>query len=313
MENTWISWVGALLFVAAAALLVVAFVQYLRMVREARAESYTRDRLAVRYSTLGYVLIILLAGAAVAGLLHLFIAGAAVWHVVLAGLLLLVALGVLTLIRAQQRMTAQLRENRAEIIHTFVDAIDSKDRYMRGHSRYVEGIVRLLYDQLPDDMKRRLNLPKLLDAAALHDIGNLGMQDSLLNNTSDRLRPEEWDVIRMHPQTGKTILENTSFREIGDWVLYHHERMDGGGYYRLVVDDIPLESRMIAIADTYAALTSDRAYRRRADHRKAANIMRGESGTQLDQVLLQYFLRIPPEALQAAAKAAGKPVDEETA
>ena len=89
-----------------------------------------------------------------------------------------------------------------------------------------------------------------------------------------------------------------SFDEIKDWILYHHERVDGRGYYRLSADEIPLAARMIAITDTYSAITMQRAYKLPKTHEAAVAAMEEVAGTQLDRELLDIFLSIPKEELQ---------------
>ena len=114
--------------------------------------------------------------------------------------------------------------------------------------------------------------------------------------------PEEWEVIVSHPSVGVKILEPLhSFDEIDDWILYHHERIDGKGYYRLKADQIPLASRMIAIADTYSAIRMRRAYKEPKSHEEAVSLMREAEGKQLDRDLVDIFASIPREEVDACA------------
>jgi HD-GYP domain-containing protein (c-di-GMP phosphodiesterase class II) len=94
------------------------------------------------------------------------------------------------------------------------------------------------------------------------------------------------------------MLDKTCFNEISDWVQYHHERVDGNGYYGLVSEDIPLESKIIAIADAYSALCNDRAYRPRLSHEEAIGLISREAGKHFDRRLTECFLRIDREALE---------------
>ena len=100
--------------------------------------------------------------------------------------------------------------------------------------------------------------------------------------------------MRSHPELGVKIIESLGlFDGITDWVLYHHERIDGKGYYKLKGPDIPLASRIIAIADTYSAITMKRAYEDAKTHEEAVRIIREVAGTQLDPVLVDDFTAIP--------------------
>jgi HD-GYP domain-containing protein (c-di-GMP phosphodiesterase class II) len=189
-----------------------------------------------------------------------------------------------------------LREKALEAIRAFVNTIDMKDYYFKGHSKEVYDIVNLFYDQLID-YHYILNREKLLDAAILHDIGKINISTEVLCKR-DKLSQEEWELIKTHPQRGKEMLDETCFAEISEWVLYHHERVDGNGYYRLLSEHIPLESKIIAIADCYAALCSDRVYRPRLSHYEAAALIHQEVGKQFDRKLVECFFRIDTDALE---------------
>ena len=190
-----------------------------------------------------------------------------------------------------------LRERKIEILKTFVNAVEMKDPYTKGHSQHVYGVVALLYAALDENDKEAINLSKLLDAALLHDCGKISIKDEILNKR-ETLSPDDWLSIRTHPENGKKMLDDTYFHEISDWVLYHHERMDGQGYYKLPGQDIPLESRIIAVADTYSALSTDRAYHRRITYEESVKKLCSISGSQLDPKFVEAFLRIKPEELE---------------
>lgn len=89
-----------------------------------------------------------------------------------------------------------------------------------------------------------------------------------------------------------------TFDEIADWIMYHHERMDGKGYYGVKGEDIPLAARIIAVADTYSAITMRRSYKEPRTHEDAVRIIREVAGTQLDAELVEIFLTIPREELE---------------
>jgi len=123
----------------------------------------------------------------------------------------------------------------------------------------------------------------LARAGLLHDIGKLGIPSELLEKHSP-LDESEWIVMRTHPELGLTLLDRTgqSSREMLA-VLYHHERLDGSGYpYGLKAESIPIEARIVAVADTYDALTSDRPYRQACSQTEARRVLIEEAGSRLD-------------------------------
>lgn len=197
----------------------------------------------------------------------------------------------------QIKMAVLLREKTMEMMRTFVNAIEMKDKYTSGHSQQVYTVVGLFYEQLSETMQRKISRPKLMDAAMLHDIGKISVPDDVLNK-KERLNEEDWQKIKTHPEKGKRILDDTSFRDISDWVYMHHERMDGRGYYKISPEKIPLEARIITIADTYCALCTDRVYRPHRQHDEAIAIMHEVAGSQLDPDLFDRFMRIPKKELQ---------------
>jgi len=157
----------------------------------------------------------------------------------------------------------------------------------------------LLYRYLPKHLKKDLNPVSLEYAALLHDVGKLGVSEAILNKPT-RLDPEEWEVIVSHPSVGVQLLEPLrSFDEIDDWILYHHERIDGKGYYKLKAEQIPLAARILAVADTYSAIRMRRSYKEPKTHEQAIEAMKEVAGKQLDPGLLDIFISIPKEEVDA--------------
>lgn len=195
-------------------------------------------------------------------------------------------------------LTRAVKKSSLEIIQALVGAVEARDPNLNGHSQHVAKLAVLLCQKLPKETLKGLRVSELEYAALLHDIGKLGVPESILDKSSS-LTPEEWDMIREHPRIGKNILAPLqNFREISDWVLYHHERMDGQGYYHLPGDQIPLPSRIIAVADTYSAITMTRSYHSSRDYAQAEKILRESAGTQLDPEITSVFLSIPPEDVE---------------
>ena len=205
------------------------------------------------------------------------------------------------------------KERSIDVAEVLVGVIDARDPYLNGHSRHVQKLTMLFYRYLPKHIRKELNPVSLEYAALLHDVGKLGVPEAILNKPA-KLDPEEWEVVVRHPATGVKILKPLrSFDNIADWILYHHERVDGKGYYRLVGDQIPLPARLIAITDTYSAITMRRAYKLAKTHEEAISAMKEVAGAQLDRELFDIFLTIPKEELQACIPQRvnyGEPVDD---
>lgn len=181
------------------------------------------------------------------------------------------------------------------VVKSLVYAIEAKDIYTRGHSERVNRYAMLVAERLGLDetQKEILNW-----ASILHDIGKIGIPESVLNKPA-RLDDEEFKIIKSHPKKGHCILEpleqlSTSLPGI----LHHHERYDGKGYpHGLKGDEIPLVARIIAVADTFDAITSSRAYRSAKPARKAMAIIEEVAGSQLDPDLVEVFKEIFEEVL----------------
>ncbi|MDR2516869.1 MAG: HD domain-containing protein [Spirochaetaceae bacterium] len=217
------------------------------------------------------------------------------YHAVIALALALAALYTWFSMREQARAAVLLRGKVLEAIRAFVNTIDLKDNLFKGHSKHVYDIVNLFYEEL-EDYHEVLNREKLLDAAILHDIGKINISSGILSK-SEGLTHEEWEILKSHPLRGKEMLDETGFREISDWVLYHHEWVNGNGYYGLASENIPLESKIIAIADSYSALSSERAWRARLSHEETLAVIISGAGKQFDRKLVDCFRRIDRERL----------------
>ena len=204
---------------------------------------------------------------------------------------------VCIIITTLRSMLSAISKKHGEITKTLINAVEAKDRYTRGHSDHVADITKLIYDYLPDKIKHRINFSRLTDAAILHDVGKIGIIDNILNKPG-KLTDEEWDLIKRHPEIGRNIFERTSYRSVAKIIYCHHERIDGKGYYGIPADEIPTEAKIIAVADAYSALCTDRVYRAGKSHDEAVKIISGESGTQFDKSLVDIFCAIPKSKLE---------------
>ena len=158
--------------------------------------------------------------------------------------------------------------------------IKVKDREARAHNLRVARLCVHIGRQLSMSAGE---LRVLARAGLMHDIGKLGIPDSVLGKHS-ALDESEWSLIRTHPEIGLNLLDRAgqSSREVLA-VLYHHERLDGSGYpYGLKAEGIPVEARIVAVADTYDALTSDRPYRKACTEAEARRVLIEEAKTRLD-------------------------------
>ena len=184
----------------------------------------------------------------------------------------------------------ELEKERLASIEILRRTVDAKDTYTRGHSDRVSEYSVLIGKKLKlsDDKLKLLKIGGLF-----HDIGKIGIPDSILLKTS-KLTDDEYNEIKKHPSIGAHILENSSiFKDIIPIVLYHHEKFDGCGYpANLKGEDIPFLARIVAVADTFDAMTSKRSYR----DALALDIVKQEfikfSGTQFDPVVAKVFLEI---------------------
>ena len=177
-----------------------------------------------------------------------------------------------------------------ESIETLRYTVEAKDSYTRGHSDRVSEYSYLIgkYLNLPEDDLKKLKLGGLF-----HDIGKIGIPDSILLKT-ERLTDDEYSEIKNHPAIGAHILSNASmFADIIPIVKHHHERYDGNGYPgKLKGEDIPYLARITAVADTFDAMTSRRAYRDPLPLDVVKSEFEKNSGTQFDPNIVPVFLDI---------------------
>lgn len=164
--------------------------------------------------------------------------------------------------------------------------LEARDSYTHGHSRRVARHAARIATQMKLPAEE---VAKIRTAAAVHDVGKIYTPREILNNPG-RLTDAEFEVVKRHAADGGEMLATVGNPEIAAMVRHHHERMDGSGYPdRLSGEQIPLGARIIAVADTFDALTSNRAYRGANTHRRALRIIAAESGAQLDRDVVDAF------------------------
>jgi len=207
------------------------------------------------------------------------------------------AIFVYTMIMMLKRMSTTISQKTTELIKTLINAVEAKDQYTRGHSVHVANVSEIIYNHLPVLIKNKVSKARLMDAAILHDIGKIGVPDNVLNKPG-KLTPEERHLIEQHPTVAKKILESTSYQSIVEIVYCHHERVDGNGYFKIPADKIPLESKIIAVADTFSALCTDRIYRPKKSYEEAVKIIQDVTGTQLDAEIVKIFCTIPKKEFE---------------
>jgi len=167
-----------------------------------------------------------------------------------------------------------------DIARAFAQVVDAKSPFTHDHSSRVAEIADLVAGDLGLDCERRRWLRR---AALLHDLGKLGVSNSILDKPG-KPTPEEWEAIKTHPTHTEMILSRiAAFADMAEVAANHHERLDGKGYPKgLKATDIAFETRIITVADIYEALTSDRPYRRPMPQAKALAIMAADAGTGID-------------------------------
>ncbi len=178
-------------------------------------------------------------------------------------------------------------------VSSLVAAIDAKDPYTQGHSRRVQVISVAIGKQMG---LNAVQLDELEISALMHDIGKLGVNEALLKKPGV-LTSEERESLELHPVLGAEILRHMPmFQNMLPGMLHHHERWDGSGYpLGLVGKDIPIYGRIVAVADTFDAMTSSRPYQETLTHEEARDLITGWSGIRYDPLVVQAFVDVFPE------------------
>lgn len=174
-------------------------------------------------------------------------------------------------------------------IRAIVEAVDAKDTYTRGHSGRVVKYSLIIGEALNFDKER---LKRLEVSAILHDVGKIGIPDRILGKPG-KLTSDEYNYMKRHPELGSSIIEPIAeLKELIPNILHHHERYDGNGYPKMLRGkEIPLFARIICVADSFDAMTTDRPYRKRKSIKIAMRELIDNSGTQFDTELVSVFIK----------------------
>jgi len=210
---------------------------------------------------------------------------------------------VLDVERYQAQLEREVVERTSDVRRVFLGAVqslaaalDARDGYTHGHSRRVTALAVALARNLglADAAIERIRL-----AGTLHDIGKIGIRESVLNKPTALTR-DEYAHIQTHPVIAQNILESIVWEDETVRVIRaHHERYDGNGYPdRLAADDIPLGARILAVADAFDAMTSKRPYREPMDREQALAVLRHGRGRQWDPLVVEKLERLPPDLWQ---------------
>jgi response regulator RpfG family c-di-GMP phosphodiesterase len=183
----------------------------------------------------------------------------------------------------------ELRDSYMETLTALANAVEARDIYTRGHTERVWYMAEFIAREMGWSEDK---LWEVRMGGILHDIGKIGVPDAILNKP-EALTQEEFEIMKQHPACGAKILEGISFLKPAlPYVLYHHERFDGGGYpYGLGGEDIPIQGRLMAVVDTFDAITSDRPYRRSKGFELAIKEIKDCSGTQFDPEVAKTFVK----------------------
>jgi len=219
-----------------------------------------------------------------------------VWFYIAAGAALLCLAGLLARIYTRRKMRALEKKNHEtmtfvkEITHSFAKVVDMKDKYTNGHSTRVAKYTAMLAKELGYDDD---TVEKYYRIALLHDVGKIGIPPEVLNKPG-KLTDEEFEIIKSHTSQGYEALKEISIMpELAVGAQAHHERPDGKGYpNHLKGDEIPRVAQIIAVADCFDAMYSNRPYRNRMNFEKAVSIIQEVSGTQLTADVVDAFMRL---------------------
>ena len=184
----------------------------------------------------------------------------------------------------------QLEQSFVQTVLALAKAMDARDTYTQDHSQRMTAITDELCRKLGIDEEQN---QKIRLAAALHDIGKIGVPDEILRKPGPLTIPE-WDLMKRHPKIGAGIIAPvTELAHVAPIIIAHHEKFDGSGYpYGLIGDQIPLGARILAVVDAYVAMLDDRVYRKALSQKEAISELVKYSGSQFDPTIVDVFLKL---------------------
>lgn len=196
----------------------------------------------------------------------------------------------------KETLHAEIQKTYRATMEALLAALDTRDTETEGHSERVAAYTMMMAEKLDLTPEELTSIER---GALLHDIGKIGVPDSILYKPGP-LNDQEWEVMKQHPIDGyRMCMKVELLQPAAPIVLHHHERWDGKGYpHGLSGEQIPLGARLFAIADTLDAITSDRPYRKAQSFEKACEEIEQCSGKQFDPTIVEIFLAIPAEQWQ---------------
>lgn len=193
-----------------------------------------------------------------------------------------------------QKLREKERESYVQTVLALAQTVDEKDSYTHGHLEDVAFYGMRVAEELEESSEFNASMDKedLETALQLHDIGKIGVPDAILNKNG-KLTAAEWEIMKQHCEIGSRIVEPIGkLRNVGNIIKHHQEKYDGSGYPDgLKGEEIPLEARIIAVVDSYHAMTSDRPYRKALSQAVAMKELRDNTGTQFDPIVVAAFVR----------------------
>jgi HD-GYP domain-containing protein (c-di-GMP phosphodiesterase class II) len=203
---------------------------------------------------------------------------------------ILIMVPPLILMDQSVRRYYRLQSEAKSTLTVLAQIIDQRDKYTYEHSSRVAKYAKEISEQLNISSNETVVIET---AGLVHDLGKISIEDKIINKDG-KLTDEEYNLIQAHPMTGYRLLENIHpYRKSAQYVLYHHEKFGGGGYpINISGYSIPLGARILAVADSYDAMTSDRSYRKALAQSKAVSELIRGSGTQFDPVVVNAFIEV---------------------
>ncbi|MDI6751935.1 MAG: response regulator [bacterium] len=188
-----------------------------------------------------------------------------------------------------KKLNEELSKAYIETIKSLAEALEARDPYTKSHSDIVANYAKRIAEKMGLPF---YEIKKIFQSALLHDLGKMAMPDGILNKPG-LLDEKEWEEVRKHPEKSEEILKHLTFITFLPIIRHHHERFDGTGYPdKLSGDMIPLGARILAVADSFEAMTRDRSYRKALSKEHAIEEIKRCSGSQFDPKVVIAFLEV---------------------